>query len=73
MRAAEMNEKEIAGLLQNLLKERLDNMTIFVKHLASNGGLREGMDLLLAAEIVKKKTGSEDYLILTRDQNYSKG
>ena len=73
MRAAEMNEKEIAGLMQNLLKEHLDNMTIFVRQHDSHGGLRAGVDIPLAAEIVKKKTGSEDYLILTRDQNYSKG
>jgi len=52
MRSAAMTEKEIAGLVQNLLKERPDNMTIFVKHLASNGGLCEGMDIPLAAEMV---------------------
>ncbi len=36
MRSAAMTEKEIAGLMQNLLKEHLDYMTIFLKHLANN-------------------------------------
>jgi len=73
MRSAAMTEKEIAGLMQNLLKERLDNMTIFFKHLASNGGLRAGMDIPLAAEMVWTITSPEVFLLLTRDRNYSKG
>jgi AcrR family transcriptional regulator len=73
VRSAAMTEKEIADLMQNLLKERLENMTIFVKHLASNGGLHEGMDIPLAAEMVWTITSPEVFLLLTRDRNYSKG
>jgi AcrR family transcriptional regulator len=73
MRSAAMTEKEIADLIRNLLKERLENMTTFVKHLASNGGLLEGMDIPLAAEMVWTITSPEVFLLLTRDRNYSKG
>ncbi len=72
VRSAAMTEKEIADLLQNLLKERLENMTTFVMHLASNGGLREGMDIPLAGEMVWTITSPEVFLLLTRDRNYSK-
>jgi len=46
---------------------------MFVKHLASNGGLHEGMDIPLAAEMVWTITSPEVFLLLTRDRNYSKG
>ena len=73
MRSAAMTEKEIADLIQNMLKERLENMTTFVKHLASNGGLFEGMDIALAAEMVWTITSPEVFLLLTRDRNFAKG
>jgi TetR/AcrR family transcriptional regulator, regulator of autoinduction and epiphytic fitness len=73
IRSAAMTEKEIAHLLQNLLRERLENMTTFVKRLASNGGLREGMNIPLAAEMVWTITSPEVFLLLTRDRNYAKG
>jgi AcrR family transcriptional regulator len=72
MRTAAMTEKEIADLMQNLLKERLENMTTFVKHLASNGGLREGVDIPLAAELVWTMTSPEVFLLLTRDRHFTK-
>lgn len=73
MRSAAMTEKEIADLLQNLLRERLENMSTFVKHLASNGDLRKEMGIPLAAETVWTMTSPEVFLLLTRDRNYSKG
>jgi hypothetical protein len=72
MRSAAMTEKEIADLLQNLLKERLENMTTFATHLASNGGLHEGIDIPMAGEMVWTITSPEVFLLLTRDRNYSK-
>lgn len=71
MRSAAMTEKEIADLLQNLLRERLENMTTFATHLASNGGLHEGMDIPMAGEMVWTLTSPEVFLLLTRDRNYS--
>jgi AcrR family transcriptional regulator len=73
VRSAAMTEEEIADLMQNMLTERLENMTTFVKHLASNGGLYEGMEIPLAAEMVWTITSPEVFLLLTRDRNYSKG
>lgn len=72
MRSAAMTEKEIADLLKNLLRERLENMTTFATHLASNGGLHEGMDISMAGEMVWTITSPEVFLLLTRDRNYSK-
>jgi TetR/AcrR family transcriptional regulator, regulator of autoinduction and epiphytic fitness len=72
IRSASKTEKEIARLLQRLLGERLDNMTSFVEHVARNGGLREGMDISIAAELVWTVTSPEVFLLLTRDRNYSK-
>jgi TetR/AcrR family transcriptional regulator of autoinduction and epiphytic fitness len=43
MRSAAKTEKDIENLVQNLLKERLENMATFVRHVAANGGLREGV------------------------------
>ena len=72
MRSAAKTEKEIARLVQHMLRERLDNMTIFVRQVASHGGLREGMDVPAAAELVWTITSPEVFLLLTRDRNYTK-
>jgi AcrR family transcriptional regulator len=72
MRSAAKTEKDIEELLQNMLKERLENMTVFVRHLANNGGLSEGMEISAAAELVWTITSPEVFLLLTRDRNYSK-
>ena len=71
MRSAAKTEKEIARLVQHMLRERLDNMTTFVAQVASHGGLREGMDVPAAAELVWTMTSPEVFLLLTRDRNYS--
>lgn len=71
MRSAAKTEKDIADLLQNLLSERLENMATFAGHVASNGGLRDGMDIPTAAELVWMMTSPEIFLLLTRDRNFS--
>ena len=71
MRSAAKTEKDIDRLLQHLLRERLDNMAIFVGRIAANGGLREGMDIATAAELVWTVTSPEVFLLLTRDREYS--
>jgi TetR/AcrR family transcriptional regulator, regulator of autoinduction and epiphytic fitness len=72
MRSAAKTEKDIDDLLQHLLVERLENMVAFVRQIAANGGLREGMDVATAAELVWTITSPEVYLLLTRDREYSK-
>jgi TetR/AcrR family transcriptional regulator of autoinduction and epiphytic fitness len=71
MRSAAKTEKDIANLAQHLLKERLENMTTFVQHVAANGGLRDGLEIPTAAELVWTITSPEVFLLLTRDRNYS--
>ena len=71
MRSAAKTEKDIEDLLQHMLKERLENMTIFVRQIANHGGLREGMEVSTAAELVWTITSPEVFLLLTRDRNYS--
>jgi len=71
MRSAAKTEKDIEDLLQHMLKERLENMTTFVRQIATNGGLREGMEVSTAAELVWTITSPEVFLLLTRDRNYS--
>ena len=71
MRSAAKTEKDIEDLLQHMLKERLENMTIFVQRIATHGGLRERMEVSTAGELVWTITSPEVFLLLTRDRNYS--
>jgi TetR/AcrR family transcriptional regulator, regulator of autoinduction and epiphytic fitness len=71
LRSAAKTENDIADLLQNILIERLENMSVFVRAIAVNGGLRKEMDIPVAAEMVWTITSPEVFLLLTRDRNYS--
>jgi AcrR family transcriptional regulator len=71
VRTAAKTEKNIAELLQHLLKERLENMARVVEHIARNTSLREGMEGSRAAELIWTITSPEVFLLLTRDLNYS--
>lgn len=71
MRGAAKLEPEIADLLQNLLKERLQNMTRFVRSVAANGPLRAGLDEVEAGEIVWAMTSPELFQLLTMDRGWT--
>jgi hypothetical protein len=71
MRSAAKTEPKIANLLRHLLDERLQNMAIFVEHLAANGPLREGLDAAQASEIVWTVASPEVYRLLTLDRGWS--
>jgi len=71
LRSAAKNDHEIAGLLQRMLAERKQNMTTFVEHIAANNGLRAGLDIPGAADLVWTITSPEVFLLLTRDRQYS--
>jgi len=71
LRAAAKTEEASRDLLRNLIRERMENMTVFVQHLAGNGSLRGGMGQGAAAEIVWTVTSPEVYLLLTRDRAYT--
>lgn len=72
MRAAAKTEPDITELRQNLLAERLHNLTTFVQHLAANSPLREGLDEAQAAEIVWTITSPEVFSLLTVDRGWSR-
>lgn len=72
MRSAAKLEPEINELLQNRLKQRLQNMTHFVKSVAANGPLRDGLDEKEAAEIVWAMTSPELFQLLTVDRRWTK-
>jgi TetR/AcrR family transcriptional regulator of autoinduction and epiphytic fitness len=71
MRSAAKTEEDIENLLQHMLKERLENMTVFVIQIAAHGGLHGELDIPTAAELVWTITSPEVYLLLTRDRNFS--
>ena len=72
MRSAAKTERDIEDLLQHRLKNRMENLTAFVRRVAGNGSLREGLDITAAAELVWTITSAEVYMLLTRDLHYSK-
>lgn len=71
VRMAAKTEPEIAELLAGLLEERLANMTQFVQSVASHSGLREGLDVVQAAETVWTLTSPEVYNLFTVDRGWS--
>jgi len=70
MRTAAKTEPDIADLLRQLLKERLQNMIQFVEWVAANGSLRDGLDITAAGETVWLVTSAEVYNLLTIDREW---
>lgn len=71
MRLAAKTEPDIAGLLQNLLSERLRNMEAFVQSLAKHGSLRDRLTAMQAAETVWVLTSPELFGLLIVDRGWS--
>jgi AcrR family transcriptional regulator len=71
LRTAAKADKEFADLVQNLLNERLENMTTLVQHIENNGGLRDGLNISSGAELVWTISSPEVFLLLTRDHKNS--
>ena len=72
MRNAAKIEPEIAELLENMLKERLQNMTSFAQSVADNGPLQVGLDEAQAGEMVWALTSPELFQLLTIDRGWTK-
>lgn len=68
LRSAARSDPEIDALLQTLLKERLENLTTFTRHIA---GLRAGLDASAAGVQVWAIASPEVFLLLTRDRGLS--
>jgi AcrR family transcriptional regulator len=71
LRIAAKTEPETAELVQRLLRERLVNMNMVAKSVATNGPLREGLTRAKAAELIWSMTSPELYLLTTRDLKWT--
>jgi len=71
MRCAAKTESEIADLLKNLLEERLQNLTMFVRNLSSHHPIRGDFDERRAGEIVWAISSPEIFRLLTIDRKWS--
>ena len=69
---AAKTEPDIAEMLNNILKERLHNLGIFVQHASANSNLRDEMNDSEATEIVWAIASPELYQLLTVDRGWSK-
>ena len=71
MRTAAETEPDIAQLFHGLLQERLQGITQFVRWLAANGPLRDGMTVEDAAETTWTLSSAEVHQLLTVDRGWS--
>jgi TetR/AcrR family transcriptional regulator, regulator of autoinduction and epiphytic fitness len=72
MRAAAKTEPDIAALLQNLLAERLRNLTVVAQRLAAHTALRAELTVAQAAETIWTMTSPEVFNLLTLDRGWSR-
>jgi hypothetical protein len=71
MRGAAKTEPEIAEMLQNILRARVQGMKAFVHALMKNGPLRDGLTPNKAAETVWTLTSAEIFTLLRTDRHWS--
>lgn len=71
LRAAARTEPDIADLLKTILDRRLQNLAVFVHHLAAHAPLRAGLDEPQAADMVWTLTSPEVFSLLTTDRGWS--
>ena len=69
---AAKTERDVDKIMQQLIKQRWQHMTVAVQQIASNGQFREKMDEAHATDIVWTMTSPEVFLLLTRDLGWSK-
>jgi AcrR family transcriptional regulator len=71
MHGAAKTEPEIAGMLENMLKARVQGMLAFVRALEKNGPLRAGLTSERAAETVWILTSAEVFTLLKSNRGWS--
>lgn len=69
---AAKTERDVDKLMQHLIKQRWQHMTVAVQQIASNGPFREKIDEAHATDIVWTLTSPEVFLLLTRDLSWPK-
>lgn len=65
-------EPDFDRILQKLNKQRLEHMTAAVQQFAANGPFRKNIDEAYARDTVWTLTSPEVFLLLRRDQGWSK-
>jgi AcrR family transcriptional regulator len=70
-RIAAKTEPQIDQRIKRLYRERLGNMRVVARAVASNGSLREGMDEAQAAEILWGLSSPELFLLMTEYGGWS--
>jgi AcrR family transcriptional regulator len=70
MRAAAKTEPDIASLLEKTLRQRLENLTVFVSHLSAHTSLRNGLTEDMAAETVWALTSPDLFSLLVVDRGW---
>jgi hypothetical protein len=71
MRTAAETEPDIAELLRSILHNRLQGITQFVRWLATNGPLRDGLTVEDAGQTTWTLTSAEVHHLLTVDIGWS--
>ena len=71
MRGAAKTEPDVAEMLKNMLSARVHGMLAFVRALAKNGPLREGLTPERAAETVWTLTSAEVFTLLKTHRGWS--
>jgi AcrR family transcriptional regulator len=71
-RIAAKTEPGIARRIKHLYRERLENMSMIVQHVAANGPLRDGLSKAQAAEIVWSLTSPELFQLMFENLSWSK-
>ena len=71
MRVAAKTEPEIAEMLENILRARVQGMLAFVRALIKNGPLRPGITAEKAAETVWALTSAEVFTLLQTNRGWS--
>jgi AcrR family transcriptional regulator len=71
MRVAAKTEPEIAQMLENILRARVQGMMAFVRALIKNGPLRPGITAEKAAETVWALTSAEVFTLLQTNRGWS--
>lgn len=71
MRTAAKTEAEIATMRERILQKRKEGMAHFVRAVATNGSLREDLNIEKAAEIVFALSSGEMFNVLISDLGWS--
>ena len=63
-------DPELRSLIHELNERRIGHMRLMVEHLAAAGGLRPGLSMDMAADVVWATNSSEFFLLLVRDRGW---